>query len=146
MKNITKLAILTCLVSLSSCTSNPPKLLQTSELCNEDYKGEIVMCEGIVRMPDRFFSAGGSVTMAFEAEKGKYRIPMLKIDTFSKIKGEKKNMMDLLPEGYTEDDVKIYDDKGQIVKLGDKIRVTGELLGGLSDWCDIEVTKIEKAN
>ncbi len=146
MKNITKLAILTCILSLSSCTSNPPKLIQASEICNEDYKGETVMCEGIVRIPERFFTAGGSVTMAFEAEKGKYRIPMLKIDTFSKIKGEKKNMMDLLPDGFTEEDVKIYDDKGQIVKLGDKIRVTGELLGGLSDWCDIEVTKIEKVN
>lgn len=146
MKNITKLAILTCLISLSSCTSNPPKLLQASELCNEDYKGEIVMCEGIVRMPDRFFSAGGSVTMAFEAQKGKYRIPALKIKTYSEIKGENKNMMDLLPEDYTEEDVKIYDDKGQLIKLGDKIRVTGELLGGLVDWCDIEVTKIEKVN
>lgn len=144
MKNVIKLAVLICVVSLSSCTSNPPKLVKSSEICNEDYKGEIVMCEGIIRLPERFFSAGGSVTMAFEAEKGKFRIPMLKISTFSKIEGEKKNMMDLLPDGFTEEDVKIYDDNGQPVKLGDKIRVTGELLGGLSDWCDIDVTKIEK--
>lgn len=102
------------------------------------------MCEGIVRLPDRFFTAGGSVTMAFEAPGGKYRIPALKIRTYSTTEGEKKNMMDLLPESYTEADVKIYDDKGQLIKLGDKIRVTGELLGGLSDWCDIEVSKIEK--
>lgn len=146
MKSITKLAILACILSLNSCTSNPPKLLQASELCNEEYKGEIVMCEGIVRIPDHFFSAGGSVTMAFEAQKGKCRIPALKINTYSKTKGEKKNMIDLLPEGYTEKDVKIYDDKGQIIKLGDKIRVTGELVGGLVDWCDINVSKIEKVN
>ena len=143
MKIIKGLSILS-LVVLSSCGSEPPKFLPASELCNKDYKNEIVMCEGIVRLPDRFFTAGGSVTMAFEAPGGKYRIPALKIRTYSTTEGEKKNMMDLLPESYTEADVKIYDDKGQLVKLGDKIRVTGELLGGLSDWCDIEVSKIEK--
>jgi hypothetical protein len=100
----------------------------------------------LVRLPDSFFTAGGSVTMAFEAPKGKYRIPMLKIKTFSKIKGEKKNMMDQLQDGYLESDVKIYDDKGQIIKLGDKIRVTGELVGAIDDWCDINVDKIEKIN
>lgn len=143
MRIIKGISILS-LALLSSCGSEPPKLLPASELCNKDYKNEIVMCEGIVRLPDRFFTAGGSVTMAFEAPGGKYRIPALKIRTYSTTEGEKKNMMDLLPESYTEADVKIYDDKGQLVKLGDKIRVTGELLGGLSDWCDIEVSKIEK--
>lgn len=143
MRIIKGISILS-LTLLSSCGSEPPKLLPASELCNKDYKNEIVMCEGIVRLPDRFFTAGGSVTMAFEAPGGKYRIPALKIRTYSTTEGEKKNMMDLLPESYTEADVKIYDDKGQLVKLGDKIRVTGELLGGLSDWCDIEVSKIEK--
>ncbi|TBX70699.1 hypothetical protein EZL74_03230 [Flavobacterium silvisoli] len=143
MKITTGLAILS-LVSAASCGSETPKLLPASELCNKVYKNEIVMCEGIVRLPDHFYSAGGSVTMAFEAPGGKYRIPALKIKTYSETKGEKKNMMDLLPSGYTEEDVRIYDQNGQLVKLGDKIRVTGELLGGLDDWCDIEVSKIEK--
>lgn len=144
MKKITKLAIIACTVIVSSCGSDTPKLVAASDLCNEEYKNEIVMCEGIVRIPDHFYSTGGSVNMAFDAPNGKYRIPAISIKTFSKTKGEKKNMMDLLPDGYTEEDVKIYDDKGEIVKLGDKIRVTGELVGGLKDWCDINVTKIEK--
>lgn len=140
IKGITILA----LVLLASCGSEPPKLLPASDLCNEEYKNEIVMCEGIVRLPDQFYSAGGSVTMAFEAPEGKYRIPAIKIRTWSENKDEKKNMMDLLPDNYTEADVKIYDDKGQLVQLGDKIRVTGELVGASKAWCDINVTKIEK--
>ena len=140
IKGITILA----LVLLVSCGSEPPKLLPASDLCNEEYKNEIVMCEGIVRLPDQFYSAGGSVTMAFEAPGGKYRIPAIKIRTWSENKDEKKNMMDLLPDNYTEADVKIYDDKGQLVQLGDKIRVTGELVGASKAWCDINVTKIEK--
>lgn len=144
MKNITKLAILTYVLFLCSCTSNPPKLVQASELCNEEYKGEIVMCEGIIRLPDSFYTTGGSVTMALEAEKGKYRIPGISLKTFSVTEGEKKNMMDLLPDGFTEDDVKIYDDSGKTIKLGDNIRVTGELVGASKAWCEINVTKIEK--
>jgi hypothetical protein len=146
MKTTIKFILAILMISLTSCKSDPPKLIAASDVCNEEYKDEIVMCEGIVRLPDSFFTAGGSVTMAFEAPKGKYRIPMLKIKTFSKIKGEKKNMMDQLQDGYLESDVKIYDDKGQIIKLGDKIRVTGELVGAIDDWCDINVDKIEKIN
>ena len=102
------------------------------------------MCEGIIRLPDSFYTTGGSVTMAFEAPNGKFRIPAISLKTFSKTKGEKKNMMDLLPENYSNDDVKIYDDNGNAIKLGDKIRVTGELVGASKDWCTVNVTKIEK--
>ncbi len=143
MKIITGLSILSLTLG-TACSSEPPKLLPASDLCNEEYKNEIVMCEGIVRLPDRFYSAGGSVTMAFEAPEGKYRIPAIKIRTWSENKDEKKNMMDLLPDNYTEADVKIYDDKGQLIQLGDKIRVTGELVGASKAWCEINVTKIEK--
>lgn len=143
MKQI-NLAILSLVLALVSCKSEPPKLLPASDLCNEEYKNEIVMCEGIVRLPDQFYTAGGSVTMAFEAPEGKYRIPAISIKTYGETKDEKKNMMDLLPENYTEADVKIYDNEGKIIKLGDKIRVTGELVGGSKPWCDINVTKIEK--
>ena len=143
MKKITKFAILTGIMALSSC-SNPPKLVAASDLCNEEYKNEIVMCEGIIRLPDSFYTTGGSVTMAFEAPNGKFRIPAISLKTFSKTKGEKKNMMDLLPENYSNDDVKIYDDNGNAIKLGDKIRVTGELVGASKDWCTVNVTKIEK--
>ena len=145
MKNITKLAILTCLIALCSC-SNPPKLVAASDLCNEEYKNEIVMCEGIIRLPDSFYTTGVSVTMAFEAPSGKFRIPAISLRTFSETKGEKKNMMDLLPDGFTEEDVTIYDDNGKTIKLGDKIRVTGELVGASKAWCTVNVTKIEKVN
>lgn len=144
MKKIMKTLAAVALLSVAAC-SETPVVVNASDICNEEYKNVLVTTEGIVRLPDSFYTAGGSVTMLLEAPNGKYRIPAISIMTYNK-NSEKKNMMEPLKDGFTDADVKIYDDKGQAVKLGDRIRVTGEVVGASKAWCDINVDKIEKLN
>lgn len=142
MKHFIKAIAVVALISTASC-SDAPVSVNASDICNEEYKNVVVMTEGILRLPESFYTAGGSVNMVLEAPDGKYRIPAITIKTWNK-DNEKKNMMEQLKDGFTEADVKMYDDKGQMVKLGDKIRVTGEVVGASKEWCDINVEKIEK--
>ena len=138
MKNV--LYILSCCIILSfitSCSSEPLKV-NACELCNEKYKKEMVTTEGIVVLPESFYTTGGSVTL-FLKDNCQVKSPSISIKTF----GEKKNSMEKLTSGYTEEDVKIYDNNGTIVKLGDRIRVTGKLVGASKQWCEINVDKIE---
>ncbi len=144
MKNFIKVIAGVAILSATAC-SDAPIAVTATDICNEEFKNVLVTTEGTIQLPDSFYSAGGSVTMLLETPKGKFRAPAIKIKTFNK-DGEKKNMMEQLKDGFTEADVKIYDDKGQIVKLGDKIRVTGEVVGASKAWCDINVEKIEKIN
>jgi len=144
MNKFVKVIAAVAMLSAAAC-SDTPVTVNASDICNEEYKDVLVTTEGIVRLPSNFYTAGGTVTMVLEAPAGKYRLPKIAILTWNK-ENEKKNMMEPLKDGFTEADVKIYDDKGQAVKLGDKIRVTGKVSGAAKDWCDIFVDKIEKVN
>jgi len=144
MKKFIKAIAVVGLISTASCSDTPVEVT-ASDICTEEYKDVLVTTEGIVRLPDSFYTTGGTVTMDLEAPAGKYRLPKIAILTWNKDK-EQKNMMEPLENGFSDDDVKIYDDKGQLVKLGDKIRVTGKVSGAAKDWCDIFVDKIEKVN
>ena len=144
MRKFIKAIAVVALISTASCSDTPVEVA-ASDICTEEYKDVLVTTEGIVRLPDSFYTTGGTVTMDLEAPAGKYRLPKIAILTWNKDK-EQKNMMEPLENGFSDDDVKIYDDKGQVVKLGDKIRVTGKVSGAAKDWCDIFVDKIEKVN
>lgn len=56
---------------------------------------------------------------------------------------EKKNTMEPLADGYTDEDVKIYDFEGNPIHLGDKIRVTGKLYNQFKPYI-IKGEKLEK--
>lgn len=144
MNKLIKAFAVVALISTASC-SDAPVEVTASDICTEEYKDVLVTTEGIVRLPNNFYTAGGTVTMVLEAPAGKFRLPKIAILTWNK-DNEKKNMMEPLKNGFSDADVKIYDDKGQAVKLGDKIRVTGKVSGAAKDWCDIFVDKIEKVN
>ena len=138
MKNIFYL-LSCCLIfsSITSCSSEPEKV-NACELCVEKYKKEIVTTEGIVVLPQSFYTTGGSVTL-FLKDNCSTKSPSISIKSY----GEKKNTIEKLADGYKEEDVKIYDNEGHIVKLGDRIRVTGKLVGASNEWCEINVDKIE---
>ncbi|WP_294820636.1 hypothetical protein [uncultured Flavobacterium sp.] len=142
MKKFIKAVAFLAVISTVSC-SDAPVEVTASDICTEEYKDVIVTTEGALRLPESFYTTGGTVTMVLEAPAGKYRLPKIAVLTWNK-DNEKKNMMEPLKNGFSDADVKIYDDKGQEVKLGDKIRVTGKVGGASNDWCDIFVDKIEK--
>jgi hypothetical protein len=42
MKTTIKFILAILMISLTSCKSDPPKLIAASDVCNEEYKDEIV--------------------------------------------------------------------------------------------------------
>ena len=56
---------------------------------------------------------------------------------------KRKNTMERLANGYTEEDVKIYDNDGNPIHLGDKIKVTGTIYNSYAPYI-IKGEKIEK--
>ena len=127
---------------LVGCSSEPPIYVLATDLCNEKYKNKIIITEGLILLPSSFYTMNGSVTMSLGVEKTHEKIPSLSIKTW----GDKKNIMEPLNDGYTENDVIIYDDNGKIIPLGAKVRVTGKLAGGSKTWCEVYVDKIEQVN
>lgn len=54
------------------------------------------------------------------------------------------NEIEKLSDGYKTEDIKIHDDDGNLVKLGEKLKITGELRAADAKTCWINVTKITR--
>lgn len=54
------------------------------------------------------------------------------------------NEVEKLSDGYKTDDVKIHSDDGSLVKLGEKLKITGEMRIIGPENCKIDVTKITR--
>ena len=58
--------------------------------------------------------------------------------------GSSASEIEKLPSGYKREDLKIRDAAGAVIRLSDKVKVTGEMnVGG--GTCFMEIDKIEKA-
>ena len=143
MNKLTNLIIIcTAIMLFTSCTSEPV-FAKAEDLCNKEYKKKEVITEGILIVPSSFYTMGSTVTLMLEASN-KARVPSIVFLNYNKDK-EKKNMIEPLEDGFAEEDIKIYDNDGNLIKLGEKVRITGELTGGSKDYCELWVHKIEKA-
>jgi hypothetical protein len=54
------------------------------------------------------------------------------------------NEMEKLSDGYKAEDIKVHGDDGNLVKLGEKLKITGELRAADANTCWINVTKITR--
>jgi hypothetical protein len=54
------------------------------------------------------------------------------------------NEVEKLSDGYKTEDVKIHGDDGSLVKLGEKLKITGEFRSSTDGTCWMEVTKITR--
>lgn len=54
------------------------------------------------------------------------------------------NEVEKLSDGYKTEDVKIHSDDGSLVKLGEKLKITGEFRADTDGTCRIDVTKITR--
>ena len=142
MNILTNLIIIcTVIITLTSCSSEPV-FVKAEELCNNEYKNKEVITEGVLVVPSSFYTMGSTVTLMLEASNN-VKVPSIVFLNYNK-KKEKKNMIDPLTDDFTEEDIKIYDNDGNLVNLGEKVRITGELTGGSSAYCELWVHKLEK--
>lgn len=134
-----------CIVSaiffsaITSCSS--PENVKLEDLCNKKYQDKEVITEGTLYLPSTMYVRGNIMRLGIMNEETNQRVPSLTIPSFSE---KTNNTMQPLPENYTENDVHIYDNDGNEVKLGSKVRITGTLRGGSAAYCDLAVEKIEK--
>lgn len=124
--------------ALTSCSD--PENVKLEDLCNEKYQDKEVVTEGIIYLPSQMYTYGNIMRLGIMNEKTDHRVPSLNIASYTK---KTENSMKTLPENYTENDVHIYDNEGNEVKLGTKVRVTGTLRGASAVRCDLTVDKLE---
>lgn len=143
MKTITNfLFIFAAALLIVSCSSEPV-FVKAEDLCTPEYKKKEVITEGVLRVPSSFYTMGSTVTLMLVASN-KVNVPSIVFLNYNNNK-EKKNMIEPLKDNFSEEDIKIYDNDGNLVQLGEKVRITGELTGGSKDYCELWVHKLEKA-
>jgi len=125
--------------TLTSCSS--PENVKLEDLCNKKYANKEVITEGVLYLPSTMYTYGNLMRLGIMNEKTDLRVPSLNVPSFT---DKTKNCMKPLAENYSEKDVHIYDDEGNEVKLGSRVRITGTLRGGSAAYCDLSVHKIEK--
>ena len=59
--------------------------------------------------------------------------------------GSGASEIEKMPSGYKKEDIKIHDNSGNVIKLSDKVNLTGEMsIASDGSVCFMEVDKIEK--
>jgi len=114
-----------------------------AEACKAENDKKILEVEGFL------IDAGGvrcsnsqgpmECTFKFTAAPGDENSMHVEIDM-----GTWANEVEKLSDGYKTDDVKIHSDDGSLVKLGEKLKVTGEMRVIDPKNCWIDVTKITR--
>ena len=137
-KTLAYLILIVISISFFGCEEEPV-FVKADEVCMPQYKDKKVIIEGELLLPNSFYSTGKYATLVLRSKKGD-RLPSV-IIYFLK---ERKNTMERITDGYTMDDIKIYDSEGNNVKLGEKVKLTGKLVGADKTWCELYVDKIEK--
>ncbi|AUP80647.1 hypothetical protein [Flavivirga eckloniae] len=127
---------------LNSCSSTP-EFVKLEDLCSEAYWGETIVTEGTLYLPLNKTNNKVGFTIGIKDEITGVKMPNLKI--FASV-DETKNCMRYLPISYSEMDVKVFDNNGEVIAFGDRIRVTGSIGGADQDLCDLWVEKLEKIN
>ncbi|WP_027418819.1 hypothetical protein [Crocinitomix catalasitica] len=140
MKTI-QILITFLIISVTSCGPSTPVEVDLDKICIEEYKEQFITTEGNLYLPANMTTHGARMHMGIKDTKTKVRVPTLKILS---LEDATENCMRTLPAQYSPSDVKVYDNDGNIVPLGSRIRVTGTLRGASQAYCELWVDKIEK--
>ncbi len=139
MKKQTYPLFISFLLLLNACSNKPPVPININDMPKPDLDGEMVVVEGYMRLPT-YTMGGGS----FELH------PRLKSRGFSisvfPNHGKEKNQMESLPAEYSNEDLKLHTDNGELLTKKDFVRITGEYDYNekSNDFDVIKVVKIER--
>lgn len=138
--NLKKVVFLTlCMISLSlivGCGAKPIEV-PANELCNDIYKGKVVVTEGVILVPKSMVTSGRLPLAIRVKDKGKTPIINVAI-------GTGPNTAERLPLKFTPADLKITAKDGSIIKNGDRVRVTGKMTNTSKSYSNLQVKTIEK--
>jgi hypothetical protein len=133
-----------CLIAIGACASKPAEQMAFPTTCNEADDGKYVAITGYLTDEGSLYcsNTGGRMDCNFRLTE--------KPDGGAKIiasiaQGSGKSSVEDFEGSYKKSDLKIHDNSGGMVKIGDKVTVTGKYSaapGGSS--CFITVDKIDK--
>ncbi|MEZ5421628.1 MAG: hypothetical protein R2682_00865 [Pyrinomonadaceae bacterium] len=144
---IAKLLIIAAILPMFGC--NTGKQMEIKDACSQS-NGTRVILQGYLSLPktiDTITLKQGSNVMAL----GNQIFLMTKTDatgdavkvTIWTTTNKERNKMKPLPSGYSWNDLVVYTDKGDEVKAGKLLKLTGDVRPDEKTGCEVRVTKIE---
>lgn len=144
-----KLSILlfTFVLMTIHCGNGEP--VEYSNACNPDNNKKYIQVSGILDEKDGIFcsNTSGPLECGFKLYKNagdeKYISSDITVGSFS-------NNVEKPASGYKREDLKIWDNKGELVKLGGNVKLTGEITAVADNTaqdgvvCYLKVQKIEQ--
>ena len=144
MKKIFALTLLS-FTFLAGCKAREAVQVDISKICAADNEKKYVTTSGYLDDRGSVFCSnigGGRMDCGFDviANPGGTRVFGGDIE-----EGSGANKIEKLESGYKREDIKIHDNNGNIIKLSDKVTLTGEMsIAPDGSVCFMEVDKIEK--
>ena len=136
-------AVLTAAAALLSACSKPATPLDIANACTGDNDGKSVSTSGFLDDHGSIFCSniGGRMdcSLDFVAAPGGARVFGAEIE-----QGSGSSEIEKFESGYKLGDLKIHHATGGLIKLSDKLRVTGKLSVVPGSTCFMEIDKIEK--
>lgn len=144
---ILKIILITCVFSMFGCSS--PKPFEIKDVCAQP-EGTKAVLQGYLSLPKTIdtiqLTKGGKITdvgyQLFLMTKADATGDSAKVTIWTTNKSE-PNKIKPLPGGYSWNDLIVYSDKGEEIKAGKIIKITGETTPDTKTGCVVNVTKIE---
>lgn len=144
---IIKLTLFALVILMFGCSS--PKPFEIKDVCAQK-EGTDAILQGYLSLPKTIdtiqLTKGGAITAVgyqiFLMTKADASGDSVKVTIWTTAKNE-PNKIKPLPSGYTWNDLIVYSDKGEEIKAGKMIKVTGETVPDSKTGCAVSVTKIE---
>jgi hypothetical protein len=132
-----------CLAVLAIACSKPPAVsVDIADACGADNDGKYISTTGFLDDKGSIFcsNTGGRMdcSLDFIAAPGGPRVFGAEIE-----EGSGASEIEKFDKSYKKEDLKIHDANGGLIKLSDKVRVTGKLSVVPGSTCFMEIDKIE---
>lgn len=146
MKSL-KIILIIGIFLMFGCSS--PKPFEIKDVCSQP-KGTKAILQGYLSLPKTIdtiqLTKGGKIMevgyQIFLMTKADATGDAVKVTIWTTNKNE-PNKIKPLPSGYTWNDLIVYSDKGEEIKAGKVIKITGETVPDAKTGCAVSVTKIE---
>ncbi len=144
-----RILISLCLAAflLTACAETPPTVGELKTLataCDKVNDGKRIAVVGYLRLPDEFTSQESVVLRLYETDEFS-GTPVGVTLHF----GSEANQIEMVPDEYADEDLKVHLADGQLSGYGEKVKVSGKVYYPLVDQdfeCGLENPLVEKAS
>jgi len=144
MKQVFILAVISVCSMFVGCSKTAVPV-DISKVCAPDNEKKYVQTSGFIDDKGSIFCSnigGGRLDCSLDvtASPGGNRVFGAEIE-----QGSGASEIEKLPSGYKKEDIKIHDNSGNVIKLSDKVNLTGQMsIAPDGSVCFMEVDKIDK--